>query len=170
MGHTHTRFLHTGHHQCMWGNWTVGTGQNFCLSKIQIPWGFYLFWCLRGHLCKCGKTVMTSSSFLHTIQYSIYLIIQCNVIINDNLGEVGILYLHTKLRMFCKHIFLKSEDCKGALSCIRVGMVFVHITLLPWLFSGQPNTLQKWSNYDTQQFMQKVKLKDTSRMKLQNFG
>jgi len=90
-----------------------------------------------------GKTIMTLSSFLHSIQYSIYIIIQCNIIINDNFGGGGILYLHTKLNMFCTHIFLKSEECKGALSYIRVGMVFVHFTFLPWLFSGQLNTLQK---------------------------
>jgi hypothetical protein len=84
-------------------------------------------------------------------------------------GEEGILYLHTKLSMFCTHIFQKSEDCKGALSHIHVGVVFVHITFLQWLFSGQLNILQKWSSYHTQQFMQKVKSKDTSRMKLQNF-
>ena len=93
----------------------------------------------------CGKTVTTSSSFLHSMQYSIYLIIQCNLTINDNLGggEGNILYLHTKLIMFCTHIFLKSEDRKGTLSYIRVGMVFVHITFLLWLFSGQLNILQK---------------------------
>jgi hypothetical protein len=83
--------------------------------------------------------------------------------------EEGILHLQTKLSMFCTHIFLKSEDCKGALSYIRVGMVFVPIIFLPRLFSGQLNISQKWSNCHTQQFMQEVKSNDTSTMKLENF-
>jgi len=70
-----------------------------------------------------GKTIMTLSSFLHSIQYSIYIIIQCNIIINDNFGGGGILYLHTKLNMFCTHIFAITEDCKAGHLVFRYSKV-----------------------------------------------
>jgi hypothetical protein len=73
--------------------------------------------------------------------------------------------------MFCKHIFLKSEECKGVLSYIRVGMALGHFTFLPWLaVQWSIEYLKEMTKlYHTHQFMQKVKSKDTSRMKLQNF-
>ena len=165
--HTHKRFVHTGEYQCMWGNWTVGTGQSFHLSKIQIPWGFYLCWCLRGHLCMCGKTAMTSSSFLHSIQYSIYLIIQCTLIINDSLG--GIFYLHTKLNVLYTYFPEKRRLQKGTiLYSSRYGNCTHHFPIMAIQCSIEYLT-EMIKLYHTQQFMQKVKSKDTSRMKLHNF-